>query len=149
FYELYDVKEYYLFNHTSKKFEAWTRYKNKLKKISEKEISNWTSPELNISFEVTDTLNLYYPDGRKFKSTIELDRDRKKEKLRAEKEKLRAEKEKKNAEKEKVRAEKEKVKAEKEKLRAEKEKKNAEKEKLRAEQLESELKELRLKLNQK
>ncbi|KPA13486.1 hypothetical protein MHK_006306, partial [Candidatus Magnetomorum sp. HK-1] len=99
FYELYDVKEYYLFNHTSNKLDAWVRYKNKLKQLSETEISNWTSPELNISFEVTDTLNLYYPDGREFKSTIELERERKKEKLRADSEKLRADSEKLRAEK--------------------------------------------------
>ncbi|KPA18892.1 hypothetical protein MHK_000890, partial [Candidatus Magnetomorum sp. HK-1] len=174
FYELYDVKEYYLFNHTSNKLDAWVRYKNKLKQLSETEISNWTSPELNISFEVTDTLNLYYPDGRKFKSTIELERDRKKEKLRAEREKNRAENEKKKAENEKkkaklrvenekkkaeVRVEKEKKKAElrvenekkkakTEKLRADKEKNRAENEKLRAEKLEAELKALKLKLNQ-
>jgi hypothetical protein len=37
------------------------------------EINNWISPRLGIRFELTtDNLDIYYPDGRKFLTSLEL-----------------------------------------------------------------------------
>ena len=104
FYELYGVKEYYVYDYTRNKFEAWIRHTNRLNQVGKAEITNWISPKLNIRFEVTETLNLYYPDGRKFTSTLELESFRKSAEKNLEKEKQRAKKEKLRAEKEKQRA---------------------------------------------
>ena len=36
-------------------------------------MANWVSPRLGIRFELTaETLRVYYPDGRRFLSTVEL-----------------------------------------------------------------------------
>ncbi len=68
-------------------------------------IDGWVSPRLNIRFQITEsTLEIYRPDGRKFLTSLELERLREQEYQRAEQEKQRAEQEKQRAEQEKQRA---------------------------------------------
>ena len=55
------------------------------------EIDNWKSPLLGIGFVLTpEELNVYYPDGRKFLTTVELAQKAESQKQRAEFEKQRA-----------------------------------------------------------
>ena len=62
------------------------------------EIDHWRSPLLGISFVLTpEGLNVYYPDGQKFLTTVELAQKAESEKQRAESEKQRAESEKQRA----------------------------------------------------
>ncbi|MBF0449608.1 MAG: Uma2 family endonuclease [Candidatus Magnetomorum sp.] len=166
FYEKYGVEEYYVYDPDKIKMKGWIRSKNQLNEIPH--INGWISPRLQIRFDISQQdLVIYYPDGQKFLSFLELDDERKKEKLRAdvaeqllntekqrvekekkrvEKEKKRVEKEKKRVEKEKQRAEQEKQRAEQEKQRAEQEKQRAEQEKQRAEKAEADIKTLMAKL---
>ncbi|MBF0449517.1 MAG: Uma2 family endonuclease [Candidatus Magnetomorum sp.] len=152
FYEQYGVEEYYVYDPDKVKLEGWIRSRNQLEKIVN--MNGWVSPRLQIRFDISqDDLEIYYPDGQKFLSFIELDEERTKEKIRADIEKVRAdtaeemlgyekqraEQESQRAEKEKHRAEKESQRAEKEKHRAEKESQRAEKEKHRAEKAEAEM----------
>ena len=139
FYESFGVEEYYVYDPDTIKMEGWIRTKKKLKKI--KDLKGWVSPRLQIRFEFSDDLLIYYPDGQKFLSFLELDHERKKEKFRAD-----------VAEKlfnlEKRRAEKEKQRAENEKQRAEQEKERADKANRRAKQAEAEMEKLKAKLKE-
>jgi len=60
--------------------------------------------QFEIRFELTDNLDLYFPDGRKFMSTLELENLRINTEYKLKKEKHRADKEQKRADKEKQRA---------------------------------------------
>lgn len=54
-------------------------------------VSDWTSPRLGIRFVLeADTLVIYYPDGQRFLTTVELAQQAEQEKQRAEQEKQRA-----------------------------------------------------------
>jgi hypothetical protein len=55
------------------------------------EMAGWTSPRLGIVFTLTETdLELYYPDGRRFLTTVEFAQRAEQEKQRAQQEKQRA-----------------------------------------------------------
>ncbi|HLP89562.1 MAG TPA: Uma2 family endonuclease [Nostocaceae cyanobacterium] len=85
FYNRYGVEEYYIYNPDNKDLEIFVRSHNWLEEIEE--VNNWVSPRLGIRFELTaDTLEIYYPDGRKFLTSIELDQLREQERERAEQE---------------------------------------------------------------
>ncbi|MBD2394955.1 Uma2 family endonuclease [Cyanobacterium aponinum FACHB-4101] len=82
FYDRYGVEEYYIYNPENNELTGLQRLEDSLTVIEE--IKNWTSPRLGIRFVVTpETLEVYYPDGTPFLTTIEL-------KQRAENEKQRA-----------------------------------------------------------
>ncbi|HLO87617.1 MAG TPA: Uma2 family endonuclease [Nostocaceae cyanobacterium] len=99
FYNHYGVEEYYIYDPDNIEFSIFIRSHNWLEEIEE--VNNCVSPRLGISFELTaDTLEIYYPDGRKFLTSVELDQQREQEKQRAEQEKQRAEQEKQRAEQE-------------------------------------------------
>ncbi len=90
FYEYYGVEEYYVYNPDTNELTGLERQNGELTIIEE--MVNWVSPRLDIRFEVTaETLQVYYPDGRRFLTTVELAAQAEREKLRAEQEKLRAE----------------------------------------------------------
>lgn len=97
FYQEYGVEEYYIYDPNQIELTGFQRINNTLEIIEP--INNWVSPILGIKFELTpETLVIYYPDGRKFMTTLELEEIRQQEKLRAdqatlelEQEKLRAE----------------------------------------------------------
>ena len=140
FYEKYGVEEYYVYDPDKVKLEAWKRSRHQLKSINT--VNGWISPRLNIRFDLSQNdLFIFFPDGQKFLSFIELDEKIKKEKNRAdEAEQL--------LENERIKLSKEMERVEKEKQRAEKEKQRAEKEKQRAEKAESKMAELLAKLKE-
>ncbi len=83
FYQEYGVQEYYIYDPDKIELTGLENKNNRLEIIDP--INNWISPLLKIKFEVTtETLKIYYPDGRKFMTTLELEEIRKKERERAE-----------------------------------------------------------------
>ena len=89
FYNRYGVEEYYIYDPDHQELAGLQRIADELTVIEE--IGNWKSPLLGISFVLTsEGLNVYYPDGRKFLTTVELAQKAKSQKQRAEFEKQRA-----------------------------------------------------------
>jgi Uma2 family endonuclease len=71
FYDRYGVEEYYIYDPDRNDLNGLQRIDGKLTVIDE--VANWTSPCLGIRFVLTvDTLEVYYPDGRRFLTTVEL-----------------------------------------------------------------------------
>ncbi|MCW6038697.1 Uma2 family endonuclease [Spirulina subsalsa FACHB-351] len=71
FYERYGVEEYYIYDPERWDLAGWLRGEGGLEMIEEME--GWVSPRLQIRFECQPTgLELYYPDGRRFLTSIEL-----------------------------------------------------------------------------
>ncbi|CAN2040200.1 hypothetical protein GMMP15_150002 [Candidatus Magnetomoraceae bacterium gMMP-15] len=146
-YEIYGVKEYYLYDPERVDLKCWIRAKNKFRPVNN--IQRWISPELKIRFELHDELIIYHSDGQKFLTTLELDQLRKEEKQRADKEKQKANKAKQRANKEKQRADKAELRIHQEKQRSDKQKQRADQialerdlEKQRVEMLEAKIKAL-------
>jgi Uma2 family endonuclease len=111
FYQCYGVEEYYLYDPRRANFQGWSRQEDLLQPIDQ--INGWVSPRLQIRFQWEDhTLSIYYPNGDRFLSSIELAQKAEQEKQRAEAEKQRAEFEKQRADQEKQRADQEKQRAE-------------------------------------
>lgn len=82
FYERYGVNEYYVYDPENNELTGLQRGNSGLEIIET--IEDWTSPLLGIRFLLTpDNLEIYYPDGRKFLTTVELNREMVKEKQRA------------------------------------------------------------------
>lgn len=89
FYGRYGVEEYYIYNPDNNEFTGLQREEDSLTIIED--IKNWTSPRLGIRFVSTsETLEVYYPDGSAFLTTVELKARAENEKQRAENEKQRA-----------------------------------------------------------
>ncbi|MCP4701414.1 MAG: amidohydrolase, partial [Gammaproteobacteria bacterium] len=64
---------------------GWLRAGRQLREIAC--LAGWTSPKLGIRFEIAaDELTIYRPDGRRFATYVELDRQRAQEHQRAEQE---------------------------------------------------------------
>ncbi len=104
FYDHYGVEEYYIYDPDENELTGLERQSGELTVIEE--MAHWISPRLGIRFELTpETLQVYYPDGRRFLTTVELAAQAEQEKLRAERETLRAERETERADQEKLRAE--------------------------------------------
>ena len=71
FYEHYGVDEYYLYDPEDNELMGLQRQDRELCEIDG--IEDWTSPALGIRFVLTSsTLEVYYPDGRRFLTTVEL-----------------------------------------------------------------------------
>jgi len=141
FYDTYGVEEYYLYDPYKIVLRGWIRLGNDLTEIAY--MNGWRSPRLKIQFETTDAdLYIYYPDGRKFLSTVEFDNRVEAERQRAELSDQRAEEALRKAEEERLRAELAEQKAEAERQKAETERRKAEEERLRAERLTAKLREL-------
>ncbi|WP_211942415.1 Uma2 family endonuclease [Cylindrospermopsis raciborskii] len=133
FYLKHGVEEYYVYDPDRISLEVCIRENNSFKEI--KDFSVWTSPRLNIRFDMTgDELVIYYPDGGRFLSPVELSNYAEQENQRAEREKLLKEQETQRAEREKLLKEQETQRAEREKLLKEQETQRAEREKLLKEQ---------------
>jgi Uma2 family endonuclease len=82
FYERYGVNEYYVYDPDENELTGLQRGENGLEVIET--VEDWTSPLLGIRFLLTpDTLEIYYPDGRKFLTTVEFNQEMAKEKQRA------------------------------------------------------------------
>ena len=96
FYNRHGVEEYYLYDPDKEDINGWLREEDNLTVIEE--MNSWVSPRLGIKFELTPTgLEIKYPTGEKFLSSVELAQKAESEKQRAESEKQRAESEKQRA----------------------------------------------------
>jgi Uma2 family endonuclease len=78
FYQRHGVEEYYIYDPDEITLKGWLRSGNILKVIEG--INDWVSPHLGIRFQMTpETLEIYYPDGRKFVTPLENDDARERE----------------------------------------------------------------------
>jgi Uma2 family endonuclease len=104
FYEKYGVEEYYVYDPDRFRLSGWIRQAEQLVPIASME--NWVSPRLGIRFtQVNGDLEIYRSDGRRFLSSIEMDRRAELERQRAESADKRAESADKRAESADQRAE--------------------------------------------
>ncbi|MEN9215355.1 MAG: Uma2 family endonuclease, partial [Gloeomargarita sp. DG_1_6_bins_138] len=134
FYEEYGVEEYYIYDPEQNKLDVFLRRDRQLQEIGE--VNGWESPRLGIRFELNpDELTLYYPNGERFKTTVELANELQTERQRAMQAMQRAEAERQRAIQEAQRAEAERQRAEQERQRAIQEAQRAEAERRRAERL--------------
>jgi Uma2 family endonuclease len=73
FYETYGVEEYYLYDPDRLRFSGWRRQGERLVPIAA--MAGWVSPRLGIRFiQPNGELEIYRPDGRRFLSSVELER---------------------------------------------------------------------------
>jgi hypothetical protein len=71
FYDQYGVQEYYVYNPDNNKLEIWTRQNSQLNKT--KHVHGWISPLLKIRFAIKDnTMQIFYPSGKPFLNSVEL-----------------------------------------------------------------------------
>lgn len=71
FYQKYGAAEYYVYDYIKNNLKGWLRLNTTLQPITE--INNWISPHLQIKFVLTpETLEIYYPNGRKFLRVVEM-----------------------------------------------------------------------------
>ncbi|WP_369806384.1 Uma2 family endonuclease [Cylindrospermopsis raciborskii] len=140
FYLEHGVEEYYVYDPDRISLEVSIRENNSFKEIEN--FTTWTSPRLKIRFDMSqDELVIYYPDGSKFLSPVELSNYAEQERFlkeqetqRAEREKLLKEQETQRAERERLLKEQETQRAERERLIKEQETQRAERERLLKEQ---------------
>ncbi|MGJ0607870.1 Uma2 family endonuclease [Cylindrospermopsis raciborskii] len=133
FYLKHGVEEYYVYDPDRISLEVSIRENNSFKEI--KDFSVWTSPRLDVRFDMTgDELVIYYPDGGRFLSPVELSNYAEQETQRAERERLLKEQETQRAERERLLKEQETQRTEREKLLKEQETQRAERERLLKEQ---------------
>ena len=92
FYLKHGVEEYYVYDPDGISLEVSIRENNSFKEIEN--FATWTSPRLNIRFDMTgDELVIYYPDGSRFLSPVELSNYAEQERLLKEQANQRAEQE--------------------------------------------------------
>lgn len=72
FYQKYGVEEYYIYDPETYELRGWLRQGTKLEPIPN--LQGWVSPSLGIRFAGLggQELEIYYPDGRRFISSVEL-----------------------------------------------------------------------------
>ncbi|OHY35242.1 hypothetical protein BCV64_04180 [Cylindrospermopsis raciborskii MVCC14] len=71
FYLKHGVEEYYVYDPDEMSLEVSIRENNSFREVED--FATWTSPRLNIRFDMTgDELVIYYPDGSRFLSPVEL-----------------------------------------------------------------------------
>jgi len=89
FYEEYGVEEYYIYDPESNSLFGYTRRADML--ITVRRMNGFVSPRLGIRFDLSGPeLVVRYPDGRPFLTMEELDRERQREKQRADQAEQRA-----------------------------------------------------------
>ncbi|QNP31154.1 Uma2 family endonuclease [Cylindrospermopsis curvispora GIHE-G1] len=121
FYLKYGVEEYYVYDPDRISLKVSIKENNSFKEIEN--FTTWTSPRLKIRFDMTqDELVIYYPDGSRFLSPVELSNYAEQERFLKEQETQRAERERLLKEQETQRAERERLLKEQETQRAEREK---------------------------
>jgi Uma2 family endonuclease len=82
FYDQYGVEEYYLYDPDRGRLQGWLRQDGELEPIVN--MAGWKSPRLGIRFEMQGKeLELYYPDGRRFLTYVELEQARQEAETRA------------------------------------------------------------------
>jgi Uma2 family endonuclease len=73
FYETHGVDEFYIYDPDRNRISGYVRQGGELLSIANME--GWVSPSLNIRFSKQNgELEIYYPDGQRFLSTLELNR---------------------------------------------------------------------------
>jgi Uma2 family endonuclease/Zn-finger nucleic acid-binding protein len=77
FYQRYGVQEYYIYDPDDIELSGFVRQEDWLENIPD--MNGWVSPLLEIRFQLTDTLEIYRSDGRKFLTPVELDQLRERE----------------------------------------------------------------------
>ena len=82
FYEQYGVNEYYLYDPDRVDFAGWIRNGDRLESIED--LTDWTSPLLEIRFKLDGELEIYRPDGQPFLGFIDSDLRRQAAEQRAE-----------------------------------------------------------------
>ena len=83
FFDRYGVEEYYIYNPQTNYLQGWLRGEEGLDIISQ--MSDWVSPRLNIRFVLLESeLELYRPDGEKFRTYLEIAQRAEQEHQRAE-----------------------------------------------------------------
>ena len=71
FYDRHGVEEYYIYNPDTLELTGLVRSEQGLTLLDE--VDSWVSPRLGIRFQLTpDTLEIYYPDGERFLTYVEL-----------------------------------------------------------------------------
>ncbi len=119
FYEQYGVEEYYVYDPDTSRWEGWLRRGERLEPIEAME--GWVSPRLGVRFGRGrgEVVELYGPDGRRFRSYVELGRSAWEAERRYREAQRRAEQARLQWERERLRAEQERQRAEQERQRAE------------------------------
>jgi Uma2 family endonuclease len=133
FYLKHGVEEYYVYDPDGISLEVSIRENNSFKEIEN--FATWTSPRLNIRFDMTgDELVIYYPDGSRFLSPVELSDYAEQERFLKEQANQRAEQERFLKEQANQRAEQERLLKEQERFLKEQANQRAEQERLLKEQ---------------
>ena len=97
FYERYGVEEYYLYDPDTGELSGWLRSGSELAEIQQ--MASWVSPRLGIRFELSDSeLQIYFPDGQRFLSYVEMAQEREQAQAQAEQAQAQAEQERQRAE---------------------------------------------------
>ncbi len=103
FYETHGVEEYYSFDPDRLLLKGWMRANDRLLAIPD--MNGWVSPRLQIRFaQFNGELEIYRPDGRKFLTSVELDRFAQQQALQADQQRLIAREERHRAQREQQRA---------------------------------------------
>ncbi|MTJ06919.1 Uma2 family endonuclease [Anabaena sp. UHCC 0204] len=72
FYQRYGVEEYYIYDPDTLELSGFVHSEDGF--VAIEDIYNWVSPRLGIRFQITsDNLEIYYPDGKKFLTSVEFD----------------------------------------------------------------------------
>ncbi len=72
FYDRYQVEEYYIYDPDRADLSGWARIADR-DLIEIDVMAGWVSPRMGVRFDLKEgELELYYPDGRKFASYLEL-----------------------------------------------------------------------------
>jgi Uma2 family endonuclease len=130
FYERYGVEEYYVYDPDRNALTVWWRRGERLEAMNTR---NWQSPRLGIRLLLTsETLEVYYPDGRPFLTTVELSAQAQQEAAKARQEATRADLEAARANLEAAKAQQETTRADREAAKAQQEAAKAQQETTRA-----------------
>lgn len=98
FYDAYGVEEYYLYAPENFQLDGWQRQGEHLTRLWQ--LNGWVSPRLGIKFETSQgELVIYYPDGQRFLTSIEMQQRLVQAEQMVEQERQRAEAERQRAEK--------------------------------------------------
>ncbi len=90
FYQRFGVEEYYLYDPDANYLQGWWRRGDQLEMIPA--IDNWQSPLLQIRFQLeSPQLAIFYPDGSRFLTTLEIKQKAELAEQQAQQERQRAE----------------------------------------------------------
>ncbi|MBW4553644.1 MAG: Uma2 family endonuclease [Aphanocapsa sp. GSE-SYN-MK-11-07L] len=90
FYQCYGVEEYYLYDPDRNRLQGWLRQGSELSEITD--LHGWISPRLGICFQPGEPeLEIYYPEGKQFLSSVKLSQRADQAEQQVEREKQRAE----------------------------------------------------------